>query len=255
MDVQELVVQAWESQAAAERYERARPPYALGAIRFVVETLGLGPSSRLLDLAAGTGKLTRLFHGLVGEIVAVEPLESMRRVLAQSVADVQILEGRGEDIPLPDGSVDAAVAGQAWHWFDSARALAEVTRVTRASAGLALFWNEYDEQSELIRNLARLRESYAGDAPSHTTDDWRGAFVDSSWGPLRMRSFSHVVHGRREMLVERVFSSSVISVLPQAEKDRIRAQILELLDSHPTTAGTDEIEIPYQTEVFWTEKR
>jgi len=245
----QIALQAWSSDEAAEQYERARPAYAEAAVGFVVDEFGLGPGSRLLDLAAGTGKLTRQFVPYVGRIVAVEPLATMRAQLEKAVPTADIREGTAEAVPLPDTDVDAVVAGQAWHWFDSERALAEVTRVTRPGAGLALFWNEYDQRSELMSRIARIRDRVSAAAPRHTESEWRVAFSRSPvWAPLVEAEFEHVVRVTTEQMTERVLSSSVLAIQPEEVKSSVRAEIRHI------AGGDTEIEVPYRTEVFWTRK-
>jgi SAM-dependent methyltransferase len=140
-------------ESAAAEYERHRPEYPVEALRWSVEQLGLGPGSRILDVGAGTGKLTRGLVGLGFEVVAVEPGAPMLQQLMTAVPEAQAIEAPAESIPLPDESVDAAFAGQAYHWFDRERALAELRRVVRPRGGLALLWNWWDERDPLQREL------------------------------------------------------------------------------------------------------
>ena len=113
-------------ESVAELYERSRPAYAEDAVAWAAGRLGLGPGRRVLDLAAGTGKLTRQLLALGVDVVAVEPGDEMRGVLERVLPEVEVLAGRAEQIPLPDASVDAVAVGQAFHWFDPEPALAEM---------------------------------------------------------------------------------------------------------------------------------
>ena len=130
--------------AAAEVYERARPGYPDEAVAWVAERLGIGPGRDVLDLAAGTGKLTRQLVPLGACIVAVEPIDAMRAQLERVVPGVEAVAGTAEAIPLPDASVDAVTCAQAAHWFRADEAAREIRRVLRPGGGLALLWNVRD---------------------------------------------------------------------------------------------------------------
>jgi SAM-dependent methyltransferase len=151
-------------EAVAADYERHRPDYPEEALRWAVERLGIQPGARVLDLGAGTGKLTRGLVVLGLEVVAVEPGSPMLEQLRTAVPEAEALEGPAESIPLPDASVDAAFAAQAFHWFDRARAVPELHRVIRPKGGLALLWNWWDVRDPLQRELGVLI-GYAGHEP------------------------------------------------------------------------------------------
>jgi SAM-dependent methyltransferase len=151
-------------ETVAAEYERHRPDYPEEALRWAVGCLDLGPGARVLDVGAGTGKLTRGLVGLGLEVAAVEPGAPMLDQLRAAVPEAEALEGPAEAIPLPDAGVDAAFAGQAFHWFDRARALPELHRVLRPAGGLVLLWNWWDERDPLQEELGRLI-GYAGHEP------------------------------------------------------------------------------------------
>ena len=117
--------------------------------------LHLGPGRRVLDLAAGTGKMTRLLAPSGVDLVAVEPVAGMRAAFEEAVPGVEILDGTAEAIPLPDASVDAVVVAQAFHWFDADKALAEIDRVLRPGGGVALVWNRRDESVPWVAEMSR----------------------------------------------------------------------------------------------------
>ena len=121
---------------AADAYERSRPSYPPEAIECIRAELAIGVGSRVLDLAAGTGKLTRLLIPLGATLVAIEPVAGMRRILQTLHPQLDVRDGTAEAIPLDDGSLDAVTCAQAFHWFDGPKALAEIRRVLRPGGGL-----------------------------------------------------------------------------------------------------------------------
>jgi SAM-dependent methyltransferase len=149
---------------AAPEYERHRPDYPEEGLRWAAEILGLAPGDRVLDVGAGTGKLARGLVALGFDVVAVEPGGPMLEQLRTAVPEAEALEAPAESIPLSDASVRSAFAGQAFHWFDRARALPELHRVIGAGGGLALLWNWWDERDPLQRELGELI-GYAGHEP------------------------------------------------------------------------------------------
>src|SRR2546423_6784585 len=151
-------------ESVAAEYERHRPEYPEEALRWAAERLGLEGAARVLDVGAGTGKLTRGLVALGFEVVAVEPGAPMLAQLRTSVPEAGALEGPAESIRLADASVGAAFAGQAFHWFDPERALPELHRVIRPGGGLALLWNWWDERDPLQQELGVI-VGYAGHEP------------------------------------------------------------------------------------------
>jgi SAM-dependent methyltransferase len=151
-------------ETVAAEYERYRPDYPQEALRWAAGRLGLAPDARVLDVGAGTGKLTRGLVALDLDVVAVEPGGPMLDELRKAVPEAEAWEAPAEAIPLPDASVEAAFAGQAYHWFDRERALPELHRVIRPEGGIALLWNWWDERDPLQRELGELI-GYAGYQP------------------------------------------------------------------------------------------
>jgi SAM-dependent methyltransferase len=143
-------------ETAAADYERYRPEYPEAALRWIVDRLELRPGARVLDLGAGTGKLTRGLLRLGLDIVAVEPGAAMLAELRTAVPGVEALQGSAEAIPLEDHSVDAVAAGQAFHWFDREQALPELLRVLRPRGGLGLLWNWEDVGDPIGARLAEI---------------------------------------------------------------------------------------------------
>ena len=151
-------------ESVAAEYERHRPEYPEEALRWAVEQLRLEPGARVLDVGAGTGKLTRGLVALGFEVVALEPGGPMLEQLRRAVPGTETLEAPAESIPLPEVSVGGGFAGQSFHWFDPARALPELHRVIEPSGGLALLWNWWDERDPLQHELGPI-VGYGGHQP------------------------------------------------------------------------------------------
>jgi SAM-dependent methyltransferase len=164
---------------AAGAYDRGRPGYPGAAIAFLVSRLPAGAT--VLDLAAGTGKLTRPLLDAGLAVVAVEPVAEMRAGLP---ASARPMHGTAEAIPLGEGAVDAVAVGQAFHWFEGDAALAEIHRVLRPGGTLALLWNRRLEGDPVNRALDELLEPHRAGAPTHRWDSWRAAFERTNlFGP------------------------------------------------------------------------
>lgn len=239
-------------QAGAEAYERGRPEYSHEAVERLAKELLIIPGSRILDLAAGTGKLTRLLVGTGAQIIAVEPVAAMRAKLAGSVTGVEILEGTAESIPLPDGSVDAVTVGQAFHWFDGDRALEEIHRVLRPHGGLGLIWQARDPVRPWMRQLEEIIDRADDGHPRFRTHEWRAAFERTRlFTPLEAADYATVQRGDLETFVDRVASISYIAALPDEDRAAVLAEVRELLTTDLELAGADVIELPYRVHVYW----
>ncbi|HUZ15551.1 MAG TPA: methyltransferase domain-containing protein [Gaiellaceae bacterium] len=225
----------------AEHYERARPPYADVAVDWAIERLGLGAGARVLDLAAGTGRLTRALVERGLDVVAVEPDDGMRAVLVQAVPGVEARAGGAEDIPLPDASVDAVTVGQAFHWFETGHALAEMHRVLRPGGGFALLWNQFNHDDPLLGPVDEfLRARRPSDA---RRSSWRDRYDGRGFGPLE----EHVFDQERPMSVDEVVawvaSTSPVIAAPAEEQLEIEAAVRRLADGHAgvVTIRTDVV--------------
>jgi SAM-dependent methyltransferase len=240
---------------APEAYERGRPTYPAEAGERLVRELRLGPGRRVVDLAAGTGKLTRVVAATGAEVVAIEPVDEMRERLARSLPDVEALDGTAEAIPLPDGSVDAVTVGQAFHWFDGNAALAEIHRVLRPRGRLGLIWNVKDESVDWVRRLGEIFEPYRGDSPKVALGLWKEAFDRTTlFTPLERARFAFVHETDVATAIARVTSISFVAALPDAEVERIVGKVRELLATHPETRGRKLFPLRYRTGVYWCER-
>jgi SAM-dependent methyltransferase len=223
---------------SVEAYERARPEYPPEAIAWLAQQLGLRPGRTVLDLAAGSGKLTRPLVALGCAVIAVEPVPEMRAAIGPAAA--QALDGTAEAIPLPDASVDAVTVGQAFHWFDGPKALAEIARVLRPGGALALVWNRRPvESSVLWAAISELIAPYRDDAPSHGSGAWRDAFAGRE---LTEQRFDFTQRLDADGLADRVGSISFIAALDDAQRAQLLARVRALADDGP-------VEVPYVCEL------
>src|SRR6266536_3448863 len=194
-------------ELVAGLYESARPGYPDEAIAWIAERLGLHAGRTILDLGAGTGKLTRQLLETGARAVAVEPGDAMRAELMRAVPDAEALRGSAEDIPLPDDSVDAAAVGQAFHWFRHEEALPEIHRVLKAGDGIALIWNGRDQEASLQRDISDLLESLVVPPDRAVAPDSSRALVESDlFGPVEERRFRFSQELDADALAERIAS-------------------------------------------------
>jgi SAM-dependent methyltransferase len=202
-----------------DAYERGRPDYPAAAIDWLCEALEAGPTSTVVDLAAGTGKLTRRLVGRAGTVVAVEPIPEMAAKLRELVGGVEVLQGTAEEMPLPDSSVDSVTVAQAFHWFDQDRAIAEIHRVLRPSGRLGLMWNHRDLSDPLQAAIDDLVNRYRYDTPAERDQRWRKAFAETTlFTPLEQRDFRMVQETDADGLVDRIGSTSFVAALPDGKR-------------------------------------
>jgi SAM-dependent methyltransferase len=217
----------------AEAYERGRPGYPREAIDWLADRLGLASGPRVIDLAAGTGKLSGALHAAGAEVVAVEPLARMRALIKRPMRAV---EGTAEHIPLPDGSADAVTVAQAFHWFDGEHALAEIHRVLRPGGGLALVWNVRLMDDPGQAAVEELIAPHTGEIPRHRSGEWRQPFEATTlFGPLEERSFPNQQSLDADGLADRVGSTSAIAALDPGERDALLERARALAAEGPLT--------------------
>ena len=238
--------------AGADAYERGRPAYSTEAIDRLIAELGIGPGKRLLDLAAGTGKLTRQIAPSGAEIVAVEPIDEMRARLVASMPGIEAIAGTAEDIPLPNHSVDAVVVGQAFHWFDGIRAVSEIRRVLRPGGAVGMIWQARDPSLPWVQRLNELIDRIDDGHPRFRTEAWRDAFdLTALFEPIEQATYGYVQRGDVETIVDRVASISYVAALPEAVRAPYLDEVRELLATDAATRDRDVIELPYTSHVYW----
>ena len=210
--------------------------------------------SCVVDLGAGTGKLTELLVPTGARLIAVEPVAAMRAKLAALLPTVATVAASAEAIPLVSGSARAVVAAQAFHWFDGPVALAEIHRVLEPGGGVGLVWNSRDTSVDWVREMAAIVDEFGDAVRRHERGEWRVAFPAPGFGPLEERSFPNVQPITPEGVVDRVASTSFIARLPDDERARVLDRIRTLMESHPETAGREVLELPHTTRVYVCER-
>ena len=239
--------------AAAVAYAEHRPDYAQDAVRWALE---LAPGARVLDLGAGTGKLTGALVALGVDVVAVEPDPAMLAELRRALPGVRALQGSAEAVPLPDGSVDAVLAGNALHWFDMAVAGPEIARVLAPGGTLAGLWNVMDDRVEWVAELERVGGS-AAIGPRDTLANWRAATAGlhlpidgpARFGRAEQDEFPHGQRRTADSLVETIATRAGLLVMPEQERAATLGRIHAFLASRPETAG-GEFTLPMLTGVL-----
>ncbi|GAA2904611.1 class I SAM-dependent methyltransferase [Nonomuraea rubra] len=252
--------------AAAAAYAEHRPDYAHAAVRWALDP---APGPRVLDLGAGTGKLTATLAALGADVTAVEPDPAMLSELRRELPAVRALPGSAEAIPLPDGSVDAVLAGNAMHWFDMAVAGPEIARVLAPGGILAGLWNLLDDSVDWVAGLARVSGS-AAVGPRDTPASWRAETAamhlpktdpqtglktglktgaDVRFGSPEQAEFPHGQRRTADSLVATLATRAGMLVMPEQEREAALGRIGAFLASRPETAG-GEFTLPMLTGVL-----
>jgi SAM-dependent methyltransferase len=245
--------------AAASAYAEHRPGYAEAAVRWALDPVWARRPLRVIDLGAGTGKLTASLIRLGADVTAVEPDPQMLAVLRRDMAEedsVRALPGRAEEIPVPDGSADAVVAGQAMHWFDLDRALPEIARVLSPGGVLAGLWNVDDDRMDWVADLAKISKRNS----SITLLRWRDSNIRSSqervltegsdlFGAGQIGEFEHGQARTADSLVATIATHSHFLVMDEPERNRLLARVRDFLHNQPETSA-GEFVLPMVTVVL-----
>lgn len=234
------IARARSFDRAADVYERARPGYPDDAVDWLLAS----DPAVVLDLGAGTGKLTRALVGRVARVHAVDPSPTMLDQLRDAVPDALVATGSAEDVPLPDDAVDAVLVAQAWHWVDPVRAVPEVRRVLRPGGVLGLIWNVRDESVPWVAALTSI--IHGSDAERFVAD---GSGIPDL-GPVERFVTRWERPFDRQGLLDLVASRSYLIAADQPVRDEVLRQVGELLDTHPDLADPQTWRLPYRTEAF-----
>ncbi len=226
------------SQAAA--YERGRPSYPPEAVDWLLAPTDTWVARDVLDLGAGTGKLTTRLVERGLTVIAVDPIAEMLEMLRTALPDTPALLGSAEQIPLPDNAVDAVLVAQAWHWFDQERAVAEIARVLRPGGRLGVLWNTRDERSGWVKDFGRIvglehdRDNATVDLPE--------PFIDIATHQVEWTNYI-----TPQALIDYVASRSYCITSPAEVRARTLDEVRELLVNHPSLANATGLAMPYIT--------
>ena len=226
------------AQAAA--YERGRPSYPPEAIDWMLAAGEQWAAGDVLDLGAGTGKLTTRLVERGLNVIAVDPIAEMLDVLRDTLPGTPALLGTAEQIPLPDSYVDAVLVAQAWHWFDAERATAEIARVLRPGGRLGLVWNTRDERLGWVRDFGRIVGLERDIA--NTSVDLPARFSDVATHQVEWTNYI-----TPQALIDYVASRSYCITSPAEVRTRTLDEVRELLATHPALTNAEGIALPYVT--------
>jgi ubiquinone/menaquinone biosynthesis C-methylase UbiE len=233
----------------AADYERARPSYPMESIELLRRELRLAPGRVVCDLAAGTGKLTRLLIGTGATVVAVEPVAGMRAQLSEVLPDIEVRDGTAEALPFADASVDAVTVAQAFHWFRFDEALAEIRRVVRPGGALAIVFNERDERTAWVKEWNDAVEWHGRRIAMYQTTDWASLLATHGFDDGGEAHIEWVQPVTRELMAARVRSVSYIAdESPEVQQSYVD-RVLALTDGF-----AEPFELPYVTHVWWARR-
>lgn len=242
--------------SGADAYERARPTYPAAAVAWLTDALALRAGTTVADVAAGTGKLTRLLGASGATVLAVEPVGGMREQLVNAVPGVPALGAVAEALPFRANSLDAITVAQAIHWFDRAPALAELHRVLRPGGRLGVIGNHRDRSVPWVDTVWTLVDGIERDAPWRSHKEAQvDVFRDQEWftPPLTVE-FPNEQRLTPEQVVDRMRSISHVAALGPEPQREFLDEIRRVLATDTATAGAAELTLPYRTDVCWTER-
>jgi SAM-dependent methyltransferase len=234
----------------AKDYDKGRPDYPPEAISFFINALELHPRQKVLDLASGTGKLTKALIGFDLCLCAVEPVEEMRSFFSERFPAVPMFEGKAESIPLPDGSMDAVLVGTAFHWFDGEKALSEIGRVLKKGGKLGLIWNIFDGKQPWVGKIRQLIEPGID-----LKMCWQESFLHHpGFQVMGHHEMEYFISGKVSDVLNRIDSAKIMGTLSPKKKQELVKKALDIL-------AADEISrqeifgIPYRIEIDWALRR
>ncbi len=227
--------------STAQTYDRFRPGYPAAAASWLV---GPPAAARVLDLAAGTGRFAVLLAALGHDVLAVEPDDGMRAV-AESALPGRTAAGTAEDIPAADGSFDAVVVAQAFHWFDRDRALPEIARVLRPGGALGVLWNVRDDRAGWS---ARLSSLVGGEDRRAAEGRGRAPDLGPLFGPVQSHRFDYEQELDADRLVGLAASWSYVALRP--DRDEVLARVRDIVATEPGLAGRTTFTLRYETRAY-----
>jgi SAM-dependent methyltransferase len=234
-------------ESVADLYERTRPEYPPAAVDWLADRLGIDTTATVLDLGAGTGKLTRALVPLVGHVIAVEPGPAMLAELVAAVPEAEAILGAAEAIPLPDDSVDGVVCGQSFHWFRAGEALPEIRRVLRHGGGLGLIWNLRHPEDEFQHEVGALLGPFVPAGRSPVPTSVAKLVEDAGFGDVTTNTvpFEHELDA--DGVVARMASVSFVAAADAGRQRELEHSLRELV-----AARGGVVMFRYVTEAYVT---
>jgi SAM-dependent methyltransferase len=219
--------------ADADNYDRARPRYGAEVVATLIDALGLAPGAPVLELGAGTGQLSEALVQGGLDLTAVEPLPQTRALLARAIGEQRVRAGVAEDIPLPEGSVDAVLAADSFHWFDQARAMPEIRRVLRPGGGVAILRSLPLWDGPWSHDLGSLLAASRPDHPAFDGDGEAAALsAGDSYGPVQKLTVNSEQVTDPSRLLAYIASFSWVGSLPAPAREELLGRAAELLEGH-----------------------
>ncbi|KAG2189289.1 hypothetical protein INT44_004431 [Umbelopsis vinacea] len=250
----------------ADDYAKARPSYPAAALQCLQAELKLIPAeTKILDLAAGTGKFTELLVKDGYQVTAVEPVAEMRAKITEKLPTVKAVEGTSWNIPVENDSQHVVVIAQAFHWFDDIETLRECRRVLKSNGYIVFIWNmESQERCQWIAKLRQIYEQHDVKAPQYRKGAWKKVFNTEEAGelfhlPLNHHQFTNdfLIAGK-EVVWQRIKSKSYIAVMPPQEQEKLQQQVYAILDDPengfiPNSDG--EFLFLHETDIYWAQRK
>ncbi len=238
--------------SGAALYQQTRPSYPLQIVSWLRSELELTSQSRVIDLAAGTGKFTQYLKQVTPHIVAVEPVIEMQQQLQVAYPDVTTLTAYSDQIPLESGHYDAVLTAQAFHWFSNKETLAEVYRLLKPHGHFGLIWNQRDTSVPWVKAIADILLPLEANTPRYHSGEWKKAFQNQSWFKLGSEQhFIHQHHGTVEQVVsKRLLSTSFIAMMPAEQQQQLKQQFEQVVFDYLGKRPDDEIDFPYLTYAY-----
>jgi ubiquinone/menaquinone biosynthesis C-methylase UbiE len=250
-DVNTVAAQGFEQ--AATVYEQARPSYPNEVIDFI-KSLYDKPDI-IIDLGAGTGKLTRLLAPIgAREIIAIEPVSAMRENLKKIPIITKIIDGTAEHIPFENNTIDMIICGQSFHWFANHRALAEFNRVLKPNGLLVLVWNVADHRGrEWAEKIYEYVDSFRSNGVTrYKTMEWKIAFENQTFfSSLQHKQFTNQQRATRDLAIKRILSISFVAALPSAQQSKLIDEVRKMFDNVEELRDSQEFDVNSLTDVYW----
>ena len=233
----------------ADLYEAGRPSYSSEAVAVLAAELGIRAGRTVLDVGAGTGKLTRLLVSTGARVLAAEPISAMCRVLEQTAPDAAVVRAAAAGLPFRDGSIDVVTAAQAFQWFGRTQEVSELRRILRPGGGIGLLWNRRDRSLPVWQEIESLIGPYRPERPADQA--WRAGLVVAGFGALHQTTIPFDHHASPEQIQMRVASMSWVAALPEATRAPLLVRIREIAAGH-TEDGT--VALRENTDVVWARR-